>query len=140
MHFGGNIAWVQKKMATNRPFEISGEPKKANRLSLKRSSEEISGGKVCENGVINSDNYLVKSQMAACKSKDKRKANWTTLETKTLVNQVMDNYDVINANHSGSKRVESHKKKIWGDIVDLVNRLVACWFLVRICECRSKLP
>ena len=56
-----------------------------------------------ENGVgnivINKENILSSSS----KGKDKCKANWTVLEMRTLVKQVMENYEVINANHSGSE-------------------------------------
>ena len=125
--FGGKNAKDSvglKKMASNRTCEFSAEIKTGNRLSLKRSRDESLSGNVAVDSGNKQDNSGAKMLSGQCKPKEKRKANWTTLETSTLVMQVMENYDVINANHAGSERVESQKKKVWADIVDLVNRLV----------------
>ena len=109
-------------MASNRCSESDLEQKKGNRLSLKRSFDEISTRNVSSSVVVKQDSGLGSNQSISGKIKEKRKANWTGLETKTLIMQVMENYEMINANHGGSMRIETQKKQTWNDIVDMVNR------------------
>ena len=85
-----------KKMATSRCSEMETEKKKVNRLSRKRSSDNI----LSDN---DGDSVVVKQDQALGRGKDKRKANWTSLETRTLVEQVMENYEIVYANHTGSE-------------------------------------
>ena len=117
-------------MASNRQTSSSGDVKKQNRLSCKRSSDDISRENVNGNAVANED----QSKASFGKMKEKRKANWTAVETKTLVMQVMENYDIIYANHTGSERIETQKKKTWKDIVDLVNRY---YFVLHNCRLQN---
>ena len=98
-------------MAEQHHEDDSAGKKKPNRLSRKRVAEPDKSETEAE--VIESSQDT--------KSRTKRQANWTTRETNSLITNVLANYDILQANHSGSERTETEKTRVWGTIVDAVN-------------------
>ena len=98
-------------MAEHQHEDDAGDKKKANMLSRKHAA-------VPEKSDVKGE--VIESSQDA-KGRTKRQANWTTRETNSLITNVLANYDILHANHSGSERTETEKARVWGTVVDAVN-------------------
>ena len=55
-------------------------------------------------------------------SQKSRCANWGQRELFILVDNYLENFNELQAEHKGSQRIETQKAEIWNSIVDAVNR------------------